>query len=194
MTRQTITDLDYITQTLNLSNPIENMIWDELDQPHAWESIGQIVNQLESASCSAGSWNEMIYTRDIESKLSDPDWRAAIDEAIADLRDYIGESPGADSLSSLVTLAVDHTAFQLACRLRSLDRVAVVIAASDSLDLWPDVIAFDTAYEAEDWVAEEVARRVQHRVDHSPYPVSEDELEQWQEEESELFHINEERL
>ena len=53
MTRQTITDLDRITQALNLSNPIEHMLWDELDQPHAWESIGQIINQLESASCSA---------------------------------------------------------------------------------------------------------------------------------------------
>lgn len=194
MTRQTITDLDRITQALNLSNPIEHMIWDELDQPHAWESIGQIVNQLESASCSAGSWSDMIYTHDIESKLSDPDWRTAIDEAIADWRDNTGENPDLPDLSSMVTFAVDHTASQMASRLRSLDRVAVVIAASDSMDPWPDVIAFGTAWEAEDWVAEEVARRVQHRVDHSPYTVSEEELEQWHEEESELFRIDEERL
>ena len=194
MTRQTITDLDRITQALNLSNPIEHMIWDELDQPHAWESIGQIVNQLESASCSAGSWSDMIYTHDIESKLSDPDWRTAIDEAIADWRDNTGENPDLPDLSSMVTFAVDHTASQMASRLRSLDRVAVVIAASDSMDHWPDVIAFDTAWEAEDWVTEEVARRVQHRVDHNPFTVSEEVLEALAEEELQLFRIEEERL
>lgn len=195
MTQHSITDLDRITQALGPSNPIEHMLWDELDQPHAWASIGQIIDQLETASCSAGSWNQMIYTHDIESKLSDPDWRTAINEAIADWRDNTGENPDFPDLASMVTFAVDHTAFQLACRLRHrIGLVAVVIAASDSMDPWPDVIAFDTAWEAEDWVEEEVARRVQHRVDHSPYTVSEDELEQWHEEELELFRIEEERL
>jgi len=194
MTRITITDLDRITEALDLSNPIEHMLWEELDQPHAWESIGQIVAQLECASCAAGSWSDMIYIHDIESKLSDPDWRTAIDEAIADWRDNTGENPEFDGLSSMVTFTVDHTAYQLASRLRYLDHVAIVVAASDSLDPHPDVIAFDTLWEAENWMADEVARRVQHRVDHSPYTVSEDEREQWREEESELFTVKDERL
>lgn len=194
MTRQTITDFDRITEALNLSNPIEEMLWQELAQPHAWESIGQIASQLECAACSAGSWNEMIYTHDIESKLSDPDWRTAIDEAIADWRDNTGGNPDFDSLSSMVTFAVDHTAYQLASSLRYLDHVAVVVAATDTMDLWPDVIAFDALSDAEDWVSDEIERRVQFRVEHSPQAVSEDERDQWSEEEAALFTIKVERL
>lgn len=194
MTRHTITDLDRITETLNLSNPIERMLWEELDQPHAWESVGQIIAQLECASCAAGSWSDMIYTADIESKLADPDWRWAIDEALVDWCDNTGESYEVESVSDLVTFAVDHTAYLLACRLRCLDRVAVVIAASDSMDPHPDVIAFDTVYDAEDWVSDEIERRVQFRVEHSPQAISEDERDQWSEEEKALFTIKAERL
>jgi hypothetical protein len=93
-----------------------------------------------------------------------------------------------------VTFAVDWVAQQLASKLRYLDRVAIVTVASDSMDPSPDRIAFSTVWEAEDWVAEEVARRVQYQVDHSPHPVSEDDLMDLQEQEMLLFDLDEERL
>jgi hypothetical protein len=62
------------------------------------------------------------------------------------------------------------------------------------MDPSPDRIAFSTVWEAEDWVAEEVARRVQYQVDHSPHTVSEDDLMDLHEQECELFRIDEEGL
>ena len=199
MTRNAITDLDRIRDALDIKGPIEQMIWDELDQPHAWETVGQIASQLEGASCAAGSWSDMIYTRDILDKLSDRAWVDAIDEAIAQFEDATGEHPtfspyGPFNLAAVVTFAVDWVSSELAHRLRGLDRVAVVVAASDTLDPHPDVIAFDTLWEAEDWVADAIESRVQYRVDHSPYPVDEDERGQWVEDEAQLFTITEERL
>jgi hypothetical protein len=199
MTRKAITDLKFIEDALDIKGPIEQMIWDELDQPHAWETVGQIASQLEMASCAAGSWNEMIYTRDILDKLSDPKWVDAIEEAIAQYEDATGEHPtfspyGPFNLAAVVTFAVDWVANELAHRLRGLDKVAVVVAASDSLDPFPDVIAFESLWEAEDFVACEIENRVQYMVDHSPHPVTEDEREQWAETEAALFIITEERL
>jgi hypothetical protein len=200
MTRIAITDLKFIEDALDLKGPIEEMLWEELDQPHAWESVGQIAAQLESASCAAGSWSDMIYTRDILDKLSDPQWVQDIEDAVSEYEDATGEAPIFDpygsgfSLSAVVTFAVDWVAYRLASRLRSLDHVAVVVAASDSCDPHPDVIAFDTYWEAQDWVSEEIERRVQHMVDHSPHPVTEDDRTQWAEVEAQLFTITDERL
>jgi hypothetical protein len=199
MTRRTITDLDRIASALNITGAIEQMIWDELDSPNAWQTVGQIASQLESASCAAGSWNEMIYTRDILDKLSDPQWVQDIDDAIAQYEDTTGEHPtfspyGPFNLAAVVTFAVDWVAGELAHRLRSLGKVAVVTAASDSLDPFPDVIAFESVWEAEDFVACEIENRVQYMVDHSPHPVTEDERDQWAETEATLFTITEERL
>jgi hypothetical protein len=199
MTRIAITDLDRIRDALDIKGPIEEMLWDELDTPHAWESLDQIASQLESASCSAGSWSDMIYTHDIHSKLANQQWVEAIDVAIAQYEDATGEHPTFSphesfDLAAVVTFAVDWVAGELAHRLRSLGKVAVVIAASDSLDPHPDVIAFDSLWEAEDWVADEIERRVQYQVDHSPYPVSEEERDQWAEVEATLFIVKEERL
>lgn len=200
MTRRTITDLKFIEDALNITGAIEQMIWDELDSPNAWEAVGQIASQLESASCAAGSWSEMIYTRDILDKLSDPKWVQDIEDAISQYEDATGEAPVFDpygsgfSLSAVVTFAVDWVANELAHRLRSLERVAVVTAASDSLDPFPDVIAFESLWEAEDFVACEIENRVQYMVDHSPHPVTEDERDQWAETEATLFTITEERL
>lgn len=200
MTRLAITDLKFIEDALDITGAIESYIWEELDQPHAWETVGQIIAQLESAACAHGSWGGLIYTLDILDKLSDSQWVQDIEDAVAEYESETGETPTFDpygsgfSLSAVVTFAVDWVAHRLASRLRSLDHVAVVVAASDSCDPHPDVIAFETLWEAEDWVSEEVQRRVQHRVDHSPYEVTEDDLDQWTEEETTLFTITDERL
>ena len=47
-----------------------------------------------------------------------------------------------------------------------------VLYAVDTLDTNPSVDLFDTFREAEDFVSDEVRRRVDHIVEHSPFPVS----------------------
>ena len=194
-----ITDLESITQALNLSGPIESYLWDELTDGNYWDSIDSIVNQLESASCSAGSWGDLIYTRDILDKLSDSDWLNSIEQAVEDYGDATGESPdfthyGPFSLSNVVTFAVDWVASELAHKLRSLDSVWLVTAAVDSLDPSPEVIALATESEALDWVSEAVQARVEHMVSHSPHSVSDTDLWDFEEQEYALFTIEEESL
>lgn len=194
MTHHTITDLDRITSAIDPTGAIEFFIWDQLTDGCYWSSIGQIIAQLESASCASGSWSGMIYTRDILDRLSDPQWVDDIDTALEEYVDATGETFSFSALSETVTFAVDWVAQRLASRLRSLDRVAVVIACVDAMDPNPDVIAFDTVWEAEDWVTEEVERRVQYEVDHSPYTVTDDDRQAMTENEATLITITEERL
>tara|TARA_R110000744_G_scaffold71257_1_gene143497 strand:- start:513 stop:1097 length:585 start_codon:yes stop_codon:yes gene_type:complete len=194
MTRNTITDITRITIALDITGAIETYLWDELTDGNYWHSVEDIARQLESASCASGSWNSMIYTRDILDLLGFPEWQDDIDQAIGDFCDATGESPEITSLESAVVFAVNWTASNLAHRLRSLDSVAVVTAAIDSLDPSPDVIAFADVSEAQDWVAEEVERRVQHEVDHSPYPVTEANRTAMMQVEFTLFTITEESI
>jgi hypothetical protein len=194
-----ITDLSRITLELDPTGAIETYIWDEITDSK-WSDIESIVSQLESASCSAGSWGEMIYTRDILDKLGDEQWVQDIEQAIADYQGETGEAPNFDpygsgfSLSATVTFAVDWVAQRLASRLRYMGKPAVVTCASDSLDPFPDVIAFPSEWEATDWVTDEVQRRIDHRVQHSPYPVTDEELQHWEEEEMQLIQLEVERL
>ena len=59
------------------------------------------------------------------------------------------------------------------------------------LDNNPTIKIFDEWYEMQDWISEEVNNRVQWTVDHSPYSISEEELEQLEEEEYSLINIKE---
>lgn len=197
--KNAITDLGSITQALNLSGPIESYLWDELTDGNYWDSIDSIASQLESASCAAGSWNDLIYTRDILDKLSDSDWLNAIEQAVDDFGDATGESPdfthyGPFSLSNVVTFAVDWVASELAHKLRSLDSVWLVTAAVDSLDPSPEIIALATESEAVEWVSEAVQARIEHMVSHSPHSVSDTDLWDFEEQEYALFNIEEESL
>lgn len=194
-----ITDLTRITAALNLSGPIESYLWDNLTDGNYWDSVDSIASQLESASCSAGSWSDLIYTRDILDKLSDREWLNRIEQAVDDYGDATGESPdftfnGPFCLSNVVTFAVDWVASDLAGRLRGLDRVYLVTVAVDSMDPSPDIIAFDSCYEAQDFIAETIQARVDYTVAHSPYTVSQSDLEGYEEQESELVTITEESV
>ena len=189
-----ITDLDFITEELNPSNAIEVYLWDELTDGNYWSSVDAIARQLETASCANGSWGDMIYTRDIEGKLADSDWVEAIDAALEEYADATGETPDIPNLGFAVTFAVDWTAQALASKLRYLGKVAVVQASVDSCDPKPDVIAFADVAHAEEWVADEVERRVQHRVDQRPHSVSEAERDEWTDDEMSLFNIEVETL
>jgi hypothetical protein len=64
-----------------------------------------------------------------------------------------------------------------------------VTYAIDSLDPNPAVELFDTMSEAQDWIADEMQRRIDWTVSHSPYPIREDELEEMREIELTLVHI-----
>ena len=190
----TITDLTHITGALDITGAIETYLWEELTDGNYWNRVGDIARQLESASCANGSWNQMIYTRDILDRLSDPQWQDDIDQAIDDFGNETGESPEITSLESVVTFAVNQTSSNLAHRLRTLDIVTIVSASVDTLDPSPDVLAFADVSDAEDWVSDEVERRVQYQVDHSSYDVTEADREAMTGVEFALFTITEESL
>ena len=64
-----------------------------------------------------------------------------------------------------------------------------VTYAIDTLDTNPTIELFDTMSEAQDWIADEMQRRIDWTVSHSPYPISDDELEEMQETELQLVRI-----
>jgi len=47
----------------------------------------------------------------------------------------------------------------------------------DTLDTNPTKMVFDNINDAHDWIHDEVARRVQHVVDHSPCTLSETDIQ-----------------
>ena len=67
-----------------------------------------------------------------------------------------------------------------------------VIYAIDSLDTDPDTELFDNEQEAQDWLNEEILRRVDYHVQHSPYKITEKEYEQLRDYESSLVTIEKE--
>ena len=66
-----------------------------------------------------------------------------------------------------------------------------VTYAIDSLDPNPTVDLFDTFDEAQDWISDEVERRVDHIVQHLALPIREDELDEIREIELSLVSIEE---
>ena len=64
-----------------------------------------------------------------------------------------------------------------------------VTYAIDTMDPNPSVELFDTMSEAQDWVADEMQRRIDWTVSHSPYPISEEELDEMRETEFTLIRI-----
>lgn len=195
MNRHEITDLRNLTAALDLST-IEAYLWEELTQYGRWNTVEQILQQLESASCSSGSWSGLIYTRDIRDKLSDWDWCDDIEAATQDYTDNTGEQPNLDpfTLDSLVTFAVDWKAYSLASKIRSLGTVYIVTISGDSCDPRPDCTVFTDEDEATEYAAEEVQRRVDWRVQHAHHTVTEEGREEWEQEEWALVTTEEESL
>jgi len=66
-----------------------------------------------------------------------------------------------------------------------------VTYAIDSMDNNPTIKHFDCFSEAEDWIAEEVESRVSFQVAHSPYRVTEDDLDNLYTAEYQLIKIEE---
>ena len=61
----------------------------------------------------------------------------------------------------------------------------------DWLDTNPTKKRFKTITEVEDWISEELGRRVEHTVAHSQYTLSEEDLEALQETENAMIQIKE---
>ena len=66
-----------------------------------------------------------------------------------------------------------------------------VTYAIDSMDNNPTIEVFDSLSEAEDWIAEEVESRVSFQVQHSPYRITEEDLEDLYTAEYQLIRIEE---
>ena len=64
-----------------------------------------------------------------------------------------------------------------------------VTYAIDSLDTNPTVKTFETEYEAEEWLFDEVQERISWTVEHSPFSISEEEYKEIEENEYSLVRI-----
>ena len=59
----------------------------------------------------------------------------------------------------------------------------------DSIDSKPTERFFETQYDAEEWLFNEVQRRMDYTIQHSPYTISEKEYAEIEEYENSLIHI-----
>jgi len=66
-----------------------------------------------------------------------------------------------------------------------------VTYAIDHLDPNPTIKVFDFHHEMEDWINDEVSRRVQFSVDHSPHSINDFELQGLEQDEFSLITIEE---
>ena len=64
-----------------------------------------------------------------------------------------------------------------------------VTYAIDSLDTNPTIKTFDEHYEMEEWIHDEVQRRIEFQIEHSPYTISEEEYKEIEENEYSLVRI-----
>ena len=66
-----------------------------------------------------------------------------------------------------------------------------VTYAIDSLDTNPVIKIFKSEYEAEEWLNDEVQRRIEFQIEHSPFSVSEKEYREIEEYEYSLVRMEE---
>jgi hypothetical protein len=197
-----ITDTSEIESAIRMQfdkNPIAEYIVDEFLSDDKYSDVDSLITNLEMAHCAAGSFPGMIYTQDILDRLSDSDWRNAIEQAIEDYTDAIGESPSLDRdsmgyysgfhLENLVTFAVDWVSNEIASFLRYQGQFYIVTQSVDSLDPSPERKAFLCEYEAQDYVSESLQHRMDYIVQHSPYAIDESEYEAIEEQEMQLIRL-----
>ena len=187
------TFLDVAAQRFSYSN--NNAIALDLIEQYKgnqYDSISSLISDIDHAHCAADSFNDMIYTRDIERKLCDSDWIDAIDAAIEDYKDKIRETPTFERVTDMVTFAVDWTSNTLASHLWYMVEEGdwhVVLEYADTCDTKPESTLYETEHEAIDAMLEAIEQRVQYVVDHSQYMVSETERDAIEETESELVKV-----
>lgn len=181
-------------------NAIVDYIVDEFICDGNYSTVESLITDLEFAHCAAGSFPGMIYTQDILDRLSDSNWRNAIEQAIEDYTDTTGESPSFDRdcmgypagfrMENLVTFSVDWYSNEIASFLRYHGQFYIVTQAVDSLDPSPERKVFLCEYEAQEYVSESLMHRMDYIVQHSPVSISESEYEAIEEQESELIRLD----
>jgi hypothetical protein len=181
-----------VFEALGLRNedqcPIQSHICDMMED-NEYSDVKSLVADLQQAHWAAGSFN-MIYNWEIEDRLNRPEWREAINKALDAYQDATGETFGISTLSDALTMAIDWVSNDLSYLVDSV-RYWLVTEAVDSLDPSPDQYLFTSEQEALDHVSEGIQTRVDYIVQHSPHSISEDELQALEEQESELFRVEE---
>ena len=151
-----------------------------------FDSLSSLTRNLYTAHCAAGSYSGVIYNRDIDDKIAQVEWRDAIESAREEYEDCTGEEYSFKSFGEALWFAIEWRAHQLAMYTENMDNARLVTIAVDSCDPSPDFIAFTTVWEAEEFLSETIQARIDYIVQHSPYPISERELEEISEQESQL--------
>ena len=168
--------------------PIQSHICDVFGD-REYRDVKSLVADLQQAHWASGSFN-LIYNWEIEDRLNSPDWRESINKALEAYQDATGETFGISMLSDALVMALDWVSNDLSHLVDSV-RYWLVTEAVDSLDPRPDQYLYTTEQEALDHVSEGIQTRVDYIVQHSPHSISEDELQALEEQESELFRVEE---
>lgn len=169
-------------------NAIREYIAQELKDME-FETLRQVTDQLYSAACAHGSWSGVIYNRDIDEKISDKAWRDAIEEALDDYQDNFGEPFAFQNFSQALWFAIEFEAQRFAMYLEHADNACTVVCAIDNLDPNPERIAFLNTSAAEDFLSDEVERRVDYIVQHATEVVTEEEWNSFYEIEASLVRL-----
>jgi hypothetical protein len=168
--------------------PIQSHICDIFSDSE-YDGADSLVKDLQLAHYSAGSFG-LIYTYEIENCLNREDWRDAIDEVLEEYFDATGDKFEIERLSDALVLALDWISNNLSYRIESV-RYWLVTEAVDSMDPSPEQYLFATEAEAIEHVSESLSTRLDYIVQHSPYPISEAELEALEQQEAALIKIEE---
>ena len=183
---------ELVFEALGLRNedqcPIQSHICDVMED-NEYNDVKSLVADLQQAHWAAGSFN-LIYNWEIENCLNRPEWREAIDKALDAYQDATGETFGINTLSDALVMALDWVSNDLSYLVDSV-RYWLVTESVDSMDPSPDQYLFTTEQDALDHVSEGIQTRVDYLVQHSPYSISEDDLEALREQEAQLFTVEE---
>jgi hypothetical protein len=168
--------------------PIQSHICD-MFEANEYSDVKSLVADLQQAHWAAGSFN-LIYKWEVEEALSRPEWRESIDKALDAYQDATGETFSISTLSDTLIMAIDWVSNDLSYLVESV-RYWLVTESVDAMDPSPEQYLFTTEQDALEHVSEGIETRVSYIVQHSPQSVSEDELEALQEQEAQLFTVEE---
>jgi hypothetical protein len=158
-------------------------------EANEYSDVKSLVADLQQAHWAAGSFN-LIYKWEVEEALSRPEWRESIDKALDAYQDATGETFSISTLSDTLIMAIDWVSNDLSYLVESV-RYWLVTESVDAMDPSPEQYLFTTEQDALEHVSEGIETRVSYIVQHSPQSVSEDELEALQEQEAQLFTVEE---
>ena len=168
--------------------PIQSHICDMMED-NEYSDVKSLVADLQQGHWEAGSFH-LIYNWEIEDALNRPEWRESINKALEAYQDATGETFGISMLSDALVMALDWVSNDLSYLVDSV-RYWLVTEAVDSLDPSPDQYLFTSEQEALDHVSEGIRTRVDYIVQHSPEGVSQADLEALEEQEAQLFKVEE---